>query len=43
MTSNGKSEESLPPPIGPAADLLLEAWRESLGEVLATEREQMRR
>ena len=37
MTSNGKHEElSLPPP--DSADLLLDAWRQALGETLAQER-----
>ena len=37
MTSNGKHEESsLPPP--DSADLLLDAWRQALGETLGQER-----
>lgn len=39
MTSNAKSESSLPPPPeSAAADCLLEAWREALADVLDTER-----
>jgi len=37
-TSNGKSETSYAPPQGLAADDLLDAWREALGEVLVQER-----
>ena len=37
MTSNGKhAESSLPPP--DSADLVLDAWREALGETLGQER-----
>lgn len=40
---NGKSDASLPPPPGMDGEVLLDAWREALGEVLATERAQWER
>jgi hypothetical protein len=44
MQSNGKSETCLPAPSGSVAgDLLLEAWREALADVLDTERRQWQR
>jgi hypothetical protein len=44
MQSNGKSATSLPAPTGSdAEELLLEAWREALAEVLDTERKQWQR
>jgi hypothetical protein len=40
MTSNGKSETYMPPPPEPEGDILLDAWREILGEALEHERRQ---
>jgi hypothetical protein len=42
-TLNGNPEPFAPPPTGSAAECLLEAWRETLGDILNEERREWQR